>query len=293
MKRIAALILALVMALSLMACGGGNSGSGDSSGGSDESIASSTSAGSVTMEDLYGEWVRESNGWPMTISEGEVKIQTGKGVSETRLNYRVEDGKFTDGYETTYNIIVVNGEVVKLEGSSNSYIPLELSRTEVAFGDTFKDDAIGEVTITEIAGYPDKLDAGTYEPITSGNGMVVDGMVFMEIHYTVKNLSKDTLDITDNVQFTVVYGDGYQFSTEGDKYCYYREVGTTAKRIHCGSGGSIGSKMVLSPLTEKEYIVYLPVAEVLATDTETPMSINITLESEEPFSYTYGSVKVR
>ena len=37
--------------------------------------------------------------------------------------------------------------------------------------------------------------------------------------------------------------------------------------------------------------VYIPVAEVLSTDTETPMTIDITLESETSFAY--GSVKVR
>lgn len=51
--------------------------------------------------------------------------------------------------------------------------------------------------------------------------------------------------------------------------------------------------MALSPLTEKEYIVYMPVAEALAIDTETPVSIDITVESEEQLAYAYGRVKVR
>lgn len=44
-------------------------------------------------------------------------------------------------------------------------------------------------------------------------------------------------------------------------------------------------------LTECEYAVYIPVVEVLSTDTETPMTIDITLESTDFFAY--GNVKVR
>ena len=44
-------------------------------------------------------------------------------------------------------------------------------------------------------------------------------------------------------------------------------------------------------LTEGEYTVYIPVVEVLSTDTETPMTIDITLESTDFFAY--GNVKVR
>ena len=44
-------------------------------------------------------------------------------------------------------------------------------------------------------------------------------------------------------------------------------------------------------LTEGEYAVYIPVVEVLSTDTETPMTIDITLESTDFFAY--GNVKVR
>ncbi len=289
MKRLTSILLVLLMVLSLVACSGegGGSDSGKDSG--------KVSAKSVTMADLCGEWVREDNGWPMTITQDTVKKLDSKngrsGSSSESRNYRVENGSLVSGYEPNieeYKIVIEDGKVTRLEGDTYSYVPME--RPQVNMGETLGDNGIADVTITGI-NYARMLGAETYAPAESGSGWVTDdGMLFMEITYTVKNTYTNVFEIPGGVQMTINYGDGYQFGTEEGKYCYYREINGTGHYTRSDSSGK-GDSMELSPLTEGEYAVYIPVAEVLATDTETPMTIDITLESETSFAY--GSVKVR
>lgn len=105
MKRILALVLALVMALSLMACGG------------------SDPASKITVADLEGNWVREDTGWPAeavgdkfivtTISSSGSKSQAHKNI------YSVKDGIMSLSSikgDDDYKIIVEDGKVVRLEG---------------------------------------------------------------------------------------------------------------------------------------------------------------------------------
>lgn len=277
MKKMAALLLALALALalSLAACGGG------------------VSADNVTMADLRGDWVREDNGWPMTITQDAVeRVTGGNGGSSVSTSFRVENGLLVKGsqepYIEEYKIVVSGGRVTRLEGSSYSYVPME--RTQVNMGETFGGSGVADVTITGI-NYAGLLDAKTYAPVESGGGWVPDdGMVFLEITYTVKNTGSNALEIPGGVQMTIHYGDGEQFGTEEGQYCYYRELNGDGcyKR-----GGSLteGYSIELSPLAEGEYAVYIPVDEALSTDTETPMTIDLTLASGTSFAY--ANVKVR
>lgn len=275
MKKMAALLLALVMALSLAACGGG------------------ASADNVTMADLCGDWVREDNGWPMTITQDAVERVTSRnGESSVSTSFRVENGLLISGYQEPYNeeykIVVSGGRVTRLEGSSYSYVPME--RTQVNMGETFGGSGVADVTITGID-YAGLLDAKTYAPVESGGGWVPDdGMVFMEITYTVKNTGSNALEIPGGVQMTIHYGDGEQFGTEEGQYCYYRELNGNGCYKRGGSSGE-GVSMMLASQAEGEYAVYIPVAEALSTDTGTPMTIDLTLATET--SFTYGSVRIR
>lgn len=109
MKRITALILALIMVLSLAACGG-------SSNDNDP-------ASKITEADLEGNWVREDTGWPAeavgdkfivtTISSSGSKSQAHKNI------YSVKDGIMSLSSikgDDDYKIIVEDGKVVRLEG---------------------------------------------------------------------------------------------------------------------------------------------------------------------------------
>ena len=276
MKKMAALLLALALALSLAACGGG------------------VSADNVTMADLCGDWVREDNGWPMTITQDAIeRVTGGNGGSSVSTSFPVENGLLVNGsqepYIEEYKIVASGGRVTRLEGDSYSYVPME--RTQVNMGETSGGNSVADVTITGIA-YARLLDAKTYAPVESGGGWVPDdGMVFMEITYTVKNVDAgNALEIPGGVQMTIHYGDGGPFGTEEGKYCYYRALDGTGcyKR-----GGSLteGYSIELSPLAEGEYAVYIPVDEALSTDTETPMTIDLTLASGTSFAY--ANVKVR
>lgn len=272
MKKIAALLLALVMALSLAACGG-------------------ASAKNIKETDLDGEWVRESDGWPMTIHSGSVEAleAISEHGSKTSINstFQLEDGVMAFGSKK-YNVIVEKGQVTRLENDDYTYV--RLSRTQLTMDETFSDNGIADVTITGID-YTRLLDAKTYAPVESGGGWVAgDGMLFMEITYTVKNMYTNALEIPGGVQMTIHYGDGYQFGTEEGKYCYYRELDGTGRYKRGGSLAE-GYSIELSPLTEGKYAVYIPVAEVMSTDTESPMTIDLNLESGTSFAY--ANVKVR
>jgi len=253
-KRFVTVILALVMALSLCACGGG--------GGAND----------ITIGNLCGDWVREDNGWIMTITEDEVTERSSMSSTSRGSHFGIEDGVF-DG---KYKIITEGGKVVKLEGETYSYVPF--SPVEVAMGETFKDNGIAEVTITDIE---------------YGTSVSDDGMVSMILYYTVKNTYKRELKIPGGVQFTINYADGYQFGTEEGRTCFFREEegsGFCMRESRDGVGSSQGS-FYLAPLSEKTYSVDIPVAEVLSTDTESSLSIDITLVSDDSFAY--GNVKIR
>ena len=109
MNRMTALLLALIMALSLAACGG-NSSDNDP-------------ASKITEADLEGNWVREDTGWPAeavgdkfivtTISSSGSESQAHKNI------YSVKDGIMSLSSikgDDDYKIIVEDGKVVRLEG---------------------------------------------------------------------------------------------------------------------------------------------------------------------------------
>lgn len=285
MKRFIALFFATVMIFTLAACGGNTS----------DAETGNTSAKDITLADLDGEWIREDNGWPVTISSGHFKVMENKSGGSTFVANRyissVENGIASLSWEKgedDYTVVVENGKATRLEGK---YTYIRLERPVVNMGESFKDNGIAEVTINEISGYPRFLNANSYTPADSSGIDAGDGMLFMEIRYTVKNMYKTALNVPyRGVQITVKYGDGYQFGTEDGGSCYYRKADNSQIYTRAGSTGR-GDSITLAPLTESEFFVYIPVAEVLATDTETPMAIDITLESDDSFAY--GSVKIR
>lgn len=108
MKRITILILAIIMGLSLVACG---------------SSSNDDPASKITVADLEGDWVREDNGWPASIVGDNFVATTIISDEHSRKTtstiYNVEDGIMSLHWEKgkdDYKIIVENGRAVRLEG---------------------------------------------------------------------------------------------------------------------------------------------------------------------------------
>ena len=101
-----------------------------------------------------------------------------------------------------------------------------------------------------------------------------DGKVYTIIKFEYTNLAKQEVDMVRDVKITVVYKDGYEFASFDEKKAYIFEDNINGVFRQCclDTGGYV---MELSPLTSGSFFIAIPVAEMVSTDTESPIQIKV------------------
>ena len=101
-----------------------------------------------------------------------------------------------------------------------------------------------------------------------------DGKVYAIIKFDYTNLAKQEVDMVRDVKITVVYKDGYEFVSfdETKAYIFEDDINGVFRQCCLDTGGYV---MELSPLTNGSFFIAIPVAEMVSTDTESPIQIKV------------------
>lgn len=177
--------------------------------------------------------------------------------------------------------IVKEGETVQLEndelGIYEIYVEPEAEYAQI--GETVETDVM-EFTLTGF-NYVYHLNPKTLsEKENNSGGSLGPGkdMVFANPEFTVRNLSKESLDMRDIIQFTVDYNGGYLYNNE-NAWAYLVD----APGIYWQSYGSTGrgNKLSLSPLETETYDIYIPAINLVETDTESSLVLQVILPTSD------------
>lgn len=269
MKKLIAFLLAAIMLLSLCACG-------------KESTPADTEAPATPKEDFYGAWTNCDTGDTITIEENYMTLEYADGGSY-RTDWRPEqiDGDTFKGVNPfgEMKLSVVDG-MKQLSGSLGTFIPADAAAEKrlsesVPVGEKYAGENL-EITIksTEFAEFLDSDNTTRmFERDVSWEN-AGDGKVFMIIKFDFTNLSKQVADMPRDLKMTVQYKDGYEFSSfdEEKAYLFEDDINGVFRKCCLDSGGYV---MELSPLTSGSYFIAIPVAEIVSTDTDSPLYIQV------------------
>lgn len=179
---------------------------------------------------------------------------------------RTGTNHYADAYEVPFSVEEApNGATSPVE-AKKEYVP----------GDTVSTD-MAEFTLNE---FVFRKGLATYSE--QGKKVNIDdlylpenGMVFATSKFTLCNLSGESYNVHSSIQFYVDYNDGYRYSTR-DRHSSYLSHSKGIWKM-TGNGAGSGYFAELSPLMRSSYDIYIPVPQMIETDTSTSLCIIVEL----------------
>lgn len=106
-----------------------------------------------------------------------------------------------------------------------------------------------------------------------------DGMIYLKLHFSLNNLSKNALDPTDCLAISAAYDDGYvfRFFEAANNYLIMKQMDYMITR---GNGGSTGAVDSLSSLNSQAYTMYLLCSSAVLDNPDKPLHLLVTLPGE-------------
>lgn len=212
---------------------------------------------------------------------GDIGVSTCLDIESLDLIFEVRDA------DTYKEVFTVETGSIDLKNGATAVQPTEEPTPvrEYALGETVYTDMI-EFTLTgfdfvyglEPRSYVEKDD------IHGGSLGPGKDMVFANPEYVVKNIGKNELNISTDIQFTIDYNNGYQYGMNDGEVCYLFDSPYAAGEY------TLTSYIVfnLSPLCEEDYEAYIPANKLIDTDTNSPLKVIVCLKStngEQEFIY--------
>lgn len=286
MKKTISLLLALVLCLSLCACGG-ESNSEKPNGSSNESATD-------YKTEVLGEWydIKTSNRLVLN-SDGSLEHYKDNFIPQPG-NWTV-DGNVIDVLAGTINndlTIVNEGGTLSLTNDEFTFVRWEsVSKENLSVGEKGQKENIA-ITMTSIV-FTTELPADIVEYVGRGPDAdtykLQDGMVYAKITLDVSNLSKQEINIPGislKMDVMLDYNNGFRYATHDNAKSYF--VSGASWAIHDGPGGQTGSDIPVQPLQSKTFDVYIACPEIISTDTTSPLLVGIIASFEsEVYYYEY------
>lgn len=235
----------------------------------------------ITLDEITAHsWTSPTTGSILTFENGMYTHTDSSGSSfsfETQYTYLAGDTYYLPDVDIFK--IVEDGESFKLVGKTwGEYLTLDAAAAKAAselinMGETAKTELFEitakEYTFAELLGKDNTTKVFTRDVSWDDAG---DGKVFMIVKFDYLNLDKREVDLVRDLCITVSYKDGFEFASfEEDKgYLFEDDINGVFRRTCLDSGGYV---MALSPLTSGSFFVAIPVAEVVSTDAESPISV--------------------
>lgn len=280
MKRTISFILALMMCLSLCACGG-----------------KSDSKKNDYATEVLGEWynVKTSNRLVL-YSDG--SLEHYKNNTLPNPGHWKVDGKVIDVNASTIDDdlkIVSKGKNLSLTNDEFTFVRWEsLPKEKLSVGEKGQKENIA-ITVTGVD-FTTELPADLAEYVSfdvrADDYKLQDGMVYAKITLDVSNFSKQEINVPDiHLKLDVVmdYNNGFCYATHDNAKSYF--VSDTSWVIHETPGGQTGSDISVQPLQSKTFDVYITCPEIISTDTTSPLLVSV-IEGFESEVY-YYEYKVR
>lgn len=306
MKKAIALMVVLAMSLAVCACGSTSDASktdasNDLPAQSDKTpdAQGTEEANTVTREDLFGEWVNYDTGDTLSITNTEIKYSYYSGGSFTT------DWTFASLEGDTFSELSL-GEIRIVKGEEGLQLVSEeygtfissdaaAKRTEnesCRVGEKGK-GALAEISMTkyDFAKIIGKENTTRLFVNDVHYESAPDGMVYMLIYFDLSSLAKEQINVPFDVNITVDYNNGYLFkSLDGNgAYCFVDEANGAYYRYMLNTG----YVMELSPLQSGKYFAAIPVAEIVSTDTTSPLAVLFEIGEKGDTDYTAIRFKVQ
>lgn len=250
---------------------------------SSDSAKPATETVSYTVNDICGDYIDIISTKSLEVTE-----ETMFFTNETKTS-RVSEAWSIEGDEiilsdSSFKIKQEN-DYILLVNSESEYVPVEKyadKLPQLSIGQTAKTDC-AEFTLKKL-NYAKKVDASSLTEKTVGGGLVPPtGMVFAHLTYDVKNTSKEKFDIVDDILIAIDYDNGFKFATYGDSSCAFRAIDGPGCFNGTANGAGRGYSVTLNSLTSNTFIAVIPCAEVLKDDTQSPLSVIVTLPTKKGF----------
>lgn len=239
---------------------------------------------SIEQKEIVGEWVEVNNNHTILIDSGNLKMTI---AGETHPSWsggmswqHLVDGQYIIG-NNSISFIEDNGVVHAIVSGygafDGDYVKKEdlVIKGEYSIGETCSTDMI-ELTITDIC-FSRNITIDTYLPTKPGSGLVPsDGLTYASISFHVKNVAKGNINYKQFTNFTIDYNDGYEYKVMENGYSYLvkiQEPLSTSKTKKFTDKIEDGYDVDLASLTESDYVINIPCAEIIGTDTESPLKI--------------------
>ncbi len=181
---------------------------------------------------------------------------------------RTGNSSYADAYELPFSVEdSLNGGIASSGGTSSVE-----TKKEYVLGDTVATD-MAEFTLNE---FLFRKGLATYSE-NSGNVNIDDlylpdaGMMFATSKFTIRNLSGESYQLHSTIRIYVDYNNGYRYSSKEGHDSYLRH-GKGIWKI-TGNGGGRGQFADLSPLMSDDVDMYIPVPQLVETDTQAPLCI--------------------
>lgn len=294
MKKILALLLAAVICLSLVACGGdagatnGNDkprsvtdadlvGEGDDTKSAEKLVLNSENdkTQSVTDAELVGEWYEVKSANRLVLhGDGSLKYKAQPG-----------DWKLSNGVIDVSNIYIDCKLTVVFEKGSLSLQNDELTfmqwsdlpKNKLSVGDGGQKENI-KITLTNVSFSTETPDAILNSAFRQHVEEFVpqDGMTYAKVSVDIANMSKREINIPGFPMMLDVildYNDGFLYATHDNQTSFF--VTDTDYKICYGNETAKGYDISIQPLQEKSIDIYIPCPELIANDDSAPLTVGI------------------
>ena len=215
----------------------------------------------------------KAKGYLWFVAE-EIDTQTCRDIETLDLVFTVKDK------DTREKIMVVETGLIDIKNGSVSAATTEepVSVQEYSLGEKISTDMI-EFTLSNFD-FVYHLDPASYvekNDIKGGSLGPGKEMVFANPEYLVKNIAKNEISVSKDIEFVVDYNNGYQYGMNDGKVCYLVDSPYVGGKYTSTSYVNLK----LSPLTKEDYEAYIPATELIDTDTASPLKVIVKLKSTE------------
>lgn len=285
MKKSIALLLAAVMCLSLVACGG-------------DTGAANNKAQSVTDADLVGEWYDVKSADRLVLnSDGSLDYYKNNGISQPG-HWKLSDGVVdaNNVYIDSDLTVVSEKGALSLQNEESTFMQWSgLPKDKLSVGKSGQKENI-KITLNDIV-FTDELPAYILDSIKGRTDIETfylnDGMTYAKVSVDIANMSKMEINAPGSspLMFDVIidYNDGFRYAVHDNQKSYF--VTDTEFVIIDGISSKIGSDIQIQPLMEKSFDIYIPCPELIANDDSAPLTVGIISRYDTEIYYCEYSIK--